>query len=550
MKENLIEIFFQYREAFASDNKPLGAIKCHDVKIILNVEILYPPLLRRPAYPASPRAREALETHTNELMKLIFLRIAGHNEELEVTKPAIITCNNDKSMIIGYFRAFNTYTIPERYPIPKIHETLTQLSKARFITSMGLFKRFHHSFLTPHDRKLLRIISHCGIYEYLRIPFGMKIAPSHYQRIMNTIFPHELSEMGITNTPDNYAYFHANAEPQIPIEGINITDVETKFIEEVSCDRFQKANEATGKRFGLVINIQEPSTSWQVVHIYWVTTLPTGVKKSYNVCLVIVDRYSKTPISLPCHKYVTAINTAILICNRVIYHTGPFKNIISDRDPKFMSALLMNLHKLFGTEISFSTAYHTHTDGLAERMIQTLEDIIRRFCAYGLEFKDSDGFTHYWFTLIPALELAYKTSIHALTGKTPAMLEKGWNPKLPVDTLKKYLVDIYPAASRFKLLLDKVRHCANHSMTYSFEYAKKKWDNSHKTPEFKVGDLILKAQKYLKISFKDHLFLKPLMGKCSTSRTDRRIEKKHQSFLVNLVNHYISSDKELFPLRN
>ncbi|MBW0561972.1 hypothetical protein O181_101687, partial [Austropuccinia psidii MF-1] len=36
--------------------------------------------------------------------------------------------------------------------------------------------------------------THCGIYEYLRMPFGIKNAPSHYQRIMNTIFPTELSE--------------------------------------------------------------------------------------------------------------------------------------------------------------------------------------------------------------------------------------------------------------------------------------------------------------------------------------------------------------------
>ncbi|MBW0546655.1 hypothetical protein O181_086370 [Austropuccinia psidii MF-1] len=72
-------------------------------------------------------------------------------------------------------------------------------------------------------------------------------------------------------------------------------------------------------------------------------------------------------------------------------------------------------------------------------MIQTLEDMIRRICAHGLELKYSDGFTHDWVSLIPELELAYKTSIHASTGKTPAILEKGWNPKLPVDTLKKDL---------------------------------------------------------------------------------------------------------------
>ncbi|MBW0590663.1 hypothetical protein O181_130378, partial [Austropuccinia psidii MF-1] len=114
-----------------------------------------------------------------------------------------------------------------------------------------------------------------------------------------------------------------------------------------------------------------------------------------------------------------------------------------DRDPKFTSASWTNLHKLLGTKLSFSTAYHPQTDGLAERILQNLEDMIRRFCGYDLEFKDPDGFTHNWCTLIPALELAYKTSINASTGKTPAMLEKGWDPKLPVDTLKRDLVDIH-----------------------------------------------------------------------------------------------------------
>ncbi|MBW0513711.1 hypothetical protein O181_053426 [Austropuccinia psidii MF-1] len=82
-------------------------------------------------------------------------------------------------------------------------------------------------------------------------------------------------------------------------------------------------------------------------------------------------------------------------------------------------------------------------------MIQTLEDMIRRFCAYVLEFKYSDGFTHDWCKLIPALELAYKTSIHSSTGKKPEMLEKGLNKRLPYDTLKKDLVDIHSTASRF-----------------------------------------------------------------------------------------------------
>ncbi|MBW0490612.1 hypothetical protein O181_030327 [Austropuccinia psidii MF-1] len=195
---------------------------------------------------------------------------------------------------------------------------------------------------------------------------------------------------------------------------------------------------------------QEPRRPWEIVHMDWVTGLPPGGDRSYYACLVIVDRFSKTPIFLPCHKDDTAMDTALLTWHRVISWTGIFKNIMSDRDPKFTSALWTNLHQPFGTKLSFSTTYHPQTDGLAERMIQTLEVMVRRICAYGLDFKDCEGFTHDWGTLLPELELAYKTSIHASTNQTPAILEKGWNPKLPQYSLKKNLVGIHPTASSFK----------------------------------------------------------------------------------------------------
>ncbi|MBW0473143.1 hypothetical protein O181_012858 [Austropuccinia psidii MF-1] len=63
MKEKLIVLLFKYKNAFATDKEPLGAIIGHEADIILNVEKSYPPLLRRPAYPASPRTREGLEVH-------------------------------------------------------------------------------------------------------------------------------------------------------------------------------------------------------------------------------------------------------------------------------------------------------------------------------------------------------------------------------------------------------------------------------------------------------------------------------------------------------
>ncbi|MBW0554439.1 hypothetical protein O181_094154, partial [Austropuccinia psidii MF-1] len=186
----------------------------------------------------------------------------------------------------------------------------------------------------------------------------------------------------------------------------------------------KKANKSTGKRLVNMIKIQEPSRPWEIVHMNWVTGLPQGGDRRYNSGLVIVYRLSKTPIFLPCHKVDTAKDTDFLIWNRLVSWTGIFTNIISDRDPKFTPTLCTNLHQLFGTKLSFSTAYHPQTDVLAERMIQTLEDM---------------------------------TSIHASTNQTPAILEKGWNPKLPQDSLRKELVEIHPTASSFKGMLDKAR---------------------------------------------------------------------------------------------
>ncbi|MBW0519740.1 hypothetical protein O181_059455 [Austropuccinia psidii MF-1] len=83
-----------------------------------------------------------------------------------------------------------------------------------------------------------------------------------------------------------------------------------------TCDRCQKENRDTSKKFQMMIQIQEPKSPWEIAHMYWVTALPPGGDSSFNQCLALVDRYSKTPIFLPFHKDDTAMDTAIIIQNR------------------------------------------------------------------------------------------------------------------------------------------------------------------------------------------------------------------------------------------
>ncbi|MBW0506602.1 hypothetical protein O181_046317 [Austropuccinia psidii MF-1] len=205
------------------------------------------------------------------------------------------------------------------------------------------------------------------------------------------------------------------------------TQWEQEFSDYINtCERCQKANRKHGKRYGPLQHIEQPKHPWETIKMDWLTGLVPGCQESFNSCLVIVDRYSK----------------------RV-------------RDHKFTSKIWTNLYEILGTKLEFYTAYHPQTDGLAERMIQTMEDIIRRFCAYGMEYKGHEGYTHDWVTLLPAVQLACNTSQHSTTGKSPSLVEKGWKPLLPVDHLKKNLLNIHPTAKDFHDMFNRAFYTAS-----------------------------------------------------------------------------------------
>ncbi|MBW0578352.1 hypothetical protein O181_118067 [Austropuccinia psidii MF-1] len=234
----------------------------------------------------------------------------------------------------------------------------------------------------------------------------------------------------------------------------------------------------------------------------WVTGLVPGGKENFNACLIIVDRFSKS--------------------------------MSSDRDPKFTSEFWTTLYDMLGTKLAFSTAYHPQTDGLAERMIQAMEDILRRFCAYGMEYKDQEGYTHDWVTLLPAVQLAYNTSHHSTTGKTPALVRKGWNTLLPVDHLKKNLLTIHPTAKDFNEMWKRACDTASECIAEAKEYNKQRWKKSHMEPDFEEGDQVLVST----LNFNNLKGPKKM-----------RYTFKHPVFPVSLVKPYFQTEEDKFPSR-
>ncbi|MBW0581627.1 hypothetical protein O181_121342 [Austropuccinia psidii MF-1] len=291
----------------------------------------------------------------------------------------------------------------------------------------------------------------------------------------------------------------------------------------------------------------------------WVTGLVRGSKENYNACFIIVDRFRKSMRSLPCHKEDTAMDTSLLFWNNIISICGVPKIIISDKDPTFTYEFWNNLYEMLGTKLSFSTAYHPQTDGLTERMIQAMEDILRRFCDYGMEYKDLEGYTHDWVTLLPAVQLAYNTSQNSATVKTPALVEKGWNPLFPVSHLKKNLLTIHPTAKHFDDMWKRACDTAAKCIAEAKYYNKKRWDKTQIEPDFKEGHQVLvstlsfknlKGPKKMRDSFVGPFTIIKLVPNNSVEvKLTEEVSRKHPVFPVSLVKPYFQTGEGKFPSR-
>ncbi|MBW0504567.1 hypothetical protein O181_044282 [Austropuccinia psidii MF-1] len=194
-KLSLLKMMRRNTTDFSICEEPLGKIKGHDIELYLDVERPYPPMLRRPPYTESLETRKEIEKHIKELLEMDVIRRIGHNKIVEITTPVLITWNDGKSRLCGDFRALNNYTKADRYPIPRIPHALDKLAKAKYTTKMDFMKGFHQNGVKPNYMKLLRIICNMGIYEYTRMPFGIKNAPANFQRMMDTIFQEEILEV-------------------------------------------------------------------------------------------------------------------------------------------------------------------------------------------------------------------------------------------------------------------------------------------------------------------------------------------------------------------
>ena len=128
-------------------------------------------------------------------------------------------------------------------------------------------------------------------------------------------------------------------------------------------------------KLGLYTPLLIPSCPWESVSMDFVGGLPLS-RKSHDYLYVVIDRFSKMCILMPCKKKITAEQTASLFSQRFWVHFGLPTSIVSDGDSHFLGDFWTSLWKMMDTKLKRSTTFHPQTDRQTEVVNHTVVHLL------------------------------------------------------------------------------------------------------------------------------------------------------------------------------
>lgn len=148
-------------------------------------------------YPYPMHLKDEVEGQIQELLDNGIIRPSRspYNSPIWIVPKKADASGKKKYRLVIDYRKLNDVTIPDKYPIPNLNDILPQLSKSKWFSVIDLKSGFHQIPLKESDMRKTAFSINNGKYEFTRLPFGLKNAPSIFQRALDDILREHIGKI-------------------------------------------------------------------------------------------------------------------------------------------------------------------------------------------------------------------------------------------------------------------------------------------------------------------------------------------------------------------
>lgn len=148
-------------------------------------------------YPYPMALKEEIDKQINQLLNDGIIRPSQspYNSPVWIVPKKSDASGEKKYRMVIDYRKLNSITIPDRYPIPETNEVLAHLGKNKYFSVIDLKSGFHQIPLHEDDIEKTSFSVNNGKYEFMRLPFGLKNAPSIFQRALDDILREHIGKI-------------------------------------------------------------------------------------------------------------------------------------------------------------------------------------------------------------------------------------------------------------------------------------------------------------------------------------------------------------------